>query len=276
MLSVLMAIYAKEKPEFLSASLESLKLQSMQPDEVLLVKDPLSEELNQVIKAYSSILPIVEVELASSSGLGDALRIGIESCRGDIIARMDSDDICVRDRFGKQVEFLRSHPEIDLVGSNIAEFDHDALHPISIRALPEFHPEISLLARWRCPVNHMTVMFRRDAVLKAGNYQKDRRQEDYKLWARMLINGSRFHNLQEVLVLARIGNGMIRRRGGFAFMKSELKLQSYFRRIGFTTIPQLIFNMIARVPVLLAPHSARRLMYRHVLRRQVPAKVNYL
>jgi O104-antigen biosynthesis beta-1,3-galactosyltransferase len=276
MLSVLMAIHARESPEFLSASLESIRLQSALPDEVLLVKDPLGPELNQVVKAYSSGLPIVEVELGSSAGLGDALRVGVEHCRGDIIARMDTDDVCVCDRFAKQVEFLRSHPEVDLVGSYIAEFDQDPMRPTSIRAVPESHRDISQLARWRCPVNHMTVMYRRDAVLKAGNYQKDRRQEDYKLWARMLINGSRFHNLQEVLVLARTGNGMIRRRGGFAFMKSELKLQSYFRQIGFTTLPQLIFNMVARVPVLLAPHSARRLMYQHVLRRGVPPKVKYL
>lgn len=276
MLSVLLAVYVKERADYLDAALESIALQTLQPDEVVLAVDPLGPELIAIIDSYRTRLPLKIVQLPSSQGLGMALRVGVEQCSGDLIARMDTDDICVRDRLRKQVDFLAANPDIDLVGGNIAEFDDDPLRPTTIRRVPEFHGDIARSARFRCPVNHMAVMYRRAAVLRAGNYQEDRRQEDYKLWARMLLAGSRFHNLQVVLVLARTGNGMIRRRGGVAFMKSELRLQAYFIKIGFTSIPQLFFNLLARVPVLVAPHSARQFMYQYFLRREVPPEVNYL
>ena len=274
-LSVLMAVYLRESPVFLDIALQSIERQSLQPDEVVLVTDPLGPELRAVIAAHESTLPIVEVALPAPVGLGEALRIGVEHCRGELIARMDTDDICVTDRLRRQVEFLREHPEIDLLGGSIAEFLEDPQQLKSIRKMPELHDEISRTARSRCPVNHMTVMFRKAAVLKAGNYQDDRRMEDYRLWARMLLAGSRFHNLDEVLVLARIGNGMIRRRGGFIFMQHELKLQSYFRKIGFTSLPRLVFNFLARIPVLFAPHALRKFMYQYVLRRAVPPEARY-
>jgi len=276
MLSVLMSVYFKESPSFLDAALHSIQMQSLRPDEVVLVSDPVSDELNAVIESYRFVLPLVTIQMASPISLGEALRIGVKRCRGDLIARMDTDDISVSDRFRAQVDFLVNHPEIDVLGGSIAEFVDDPQKPSSIRRMPELHHDVSKFARIRNPVNHMTVMYRRSAVLKAGNYEDDRCMEDYRLWARMLISGCRFHNLDEVLVLARIGNGMIRRRGGMSFMKHELKLQAYFREIGFTSGSRYVFNLGARVPPLFAPHSVRKLMYRHVLRRAVSSSAGYI
>lgn len=276
MLSVLMAVYHKESPGFLDAALSSIEAQTLLPDEVVLVVDPVGPELSGVLESHRSTLPLSIVWLPAPVSLGEALRIGIERCRGDLIARMDTDDLCVRHRFQMQVDFMMDHPEIDLLGGSIAEFDQDPAHPTTIRSMPAFHADIARVARMRCPVSHMTVMVRKSAVLRAGNYEDDRKLEDYRLWARMLLAGSRFHNLDTVLVLARTGNGMIRRRGGWAFMKHEIRLQSYFLRIGFTSFPRLIVNFLVRVPALFFPFFLRRLMYQHLLRKTVPPAATYV
>jgi hypothetical protein len=112
----------------------------------------------------------------------------------------------------------------------------------------------------------MTVLFRKQAVLKADNYHDDAGIEDYRLWARMLMSGSRFHNLNEILVLARTGNGFLQRRGGIVKLRHELDMQQYFRKIGFISTPVYAFNLLARTPIIMAPIRLRKIMYKELLR----------
>src|SRR5580658_8350857 len=99
-LSVLMSVYAKEYPAFFRVSLESLAAQTLPADEIVIVEDgPLGEELKAVIEVYKSCLPIVSLRLPVNVGLGAALREGLNVCQGEYVARMDSDDICVPERF---------------------------------------------------------------------------------------------------------------------------------------------------------------------------------
>lgn len=205
--SVLMSVYNRELPTYLAQSLDSLAAQTRLADEVVIIKDGvLGTELDQVISRYSEKLPIVTLDLRVNRGLGPALRAGVEHCRFEWIARMDSDDICLPGRFKRQLEFLGIHPEIDVLGSGISEFEHNHSSQLSQRCLPEEDSAIRSFSKFRNPVNHMTVMFRKRAVLEAGNYQDIIGFEDYDLWVRMLMLGARFHNLQEPLVFVRCGD----------------------------------------------------------------------
>ena len=223
--SVLISVYIKENPEYFDTALESVVNQTLMPNEIVIVKDgALTEELDAVIEKYVSKYPQLFniVALEKNVGLGDALRIGVLNCKNEIIARMDSDDICHRERFEKQIKFLTENSNIDLVGSWISEFEEKPEQIISYRQLPIEHEKIYKFGQFRCPVNHMTVMYKKEAVLKAGNYQTFKNIEDYYLWGRMLKQGSVFANIPECLVNVRAGQAMFKRRANLTyFFNSE-------------------------------------------------------
>jgi glycosyltransferase involved in cell wall biosynthesis len=269
-LSVLMSVYHKESPEFLRQSLESVAAQTVQPDEVVMVKDgPVGAELDAVIGTRCGKTPVVTVQLAINVGLGPALNAGLGRCEGDLIARMDSDDICLPDRFEKQLAFLEQHPDADVVGGAIGEFHSDPARILSIRRMPCSAELLGRMARRRNPLNHMTVMFRKSSVLAAGSYQSCPGFEDYDLWARMLMSGMRLYNLHDVLVQVRCGNGMQRRRGGFAYLRAETALQHHFMKTGFLSKRQFLLNVLARAPIRVTPPGFRTAFYRWVLRQSL-------
>ena len=268
-LSVLMSVYRKESPEFLRQSLESLVAQTIRADEVVIVKDgPLGTELDATIDSHCGTLPIVSVQLGNNAGLGPALNAGLRRCRGDLVARMDSDDICLRDRFEKQLAFLEQNPDADVVGGAIAEFHADCTKIESIRRMPSSAELLGRIARSRNPLNHMTVMFRKVSVLAAGNYRSYWGFEDYDLWARMLMRGGRLYNLEDVLVYVRCGNGMQQRRGGLQYLREEIRLQQRFLKIGFLTKPQFLLNLVTRAPVRIVPLPLRSVFYQQILRQK--------
>jgi hypothetical protein len=184
---------------------------------------------------------------------------------------MDSDDICVADRFKLQMSFLESNREVDVVGSAIAEFEQDCSAPRSIRLVPAAGPELRRFARSRTPMNHMTVVFRKVSVVAAGNYESWQGFEDYHLWARMLALGYRLYNMKEILVYVRCGNGMQNRRGGVAYLKEEIRFQRYLCKMGLQNAAGTFWSILVRGPVRLAPNWFRALCYRLFLRQSLPA-----
>jgi len=268
-LSVLISVYRKESPEFLCQSLDSLAVQTFQADEVVVVKDGLlGSELDATISSYRGRLPITTLQLNENVGLGVALREGLNQCRAELVARMDSDDICLPDRFEKQLKFMELNPEVDLVGGAIAEFHSDWAKVESVRRMPSTAEQLNRVARFRNPLNHMTVMFRKASVVAAGNYQPCAGFEDYELWARMLMRGDRFHNLDDILVHVRCGNGMQQRRGGLRYLREEIKLQRRFVKTGFLSRPQFLLNLVTRAPVRVVPLPLRSIFYQRMLRQE--------
>ena len=128
--SVLLSVYKKDNPDYLSSALKSIyDYQTVKPDEIVVVFDgPLTKELYNVLEDFRSekeqIVKYFPQEL--NQGLGEALRIGSEKCTCDYIFRMDSDDISVPQRFEKQIDYIEAHPEIDVLGTDIAEFKFSA------------------------------------------------------------------------------------------------------------------------------------------------------
>jgi glycosyltransferase involved in cell wall biosynthesis len=262
-----MPVYDQENPAYLSQSLGSLAVQTLPADEVVIVEDgPLGAPLEAAIAGYRKILPIVSLPLPVHVGLGAALRAGLYACRGQYVARMDSDDICVPERLQKQVSFLERNREVDVVGSAISEFEQDCSIPRSIRLLPAAGQALRQFAKSRTPMNHMTVVFRKASVVCAGNYESCQGFEDYHLWARMLTLGYRLHNMDEVLVCVRCGNGMQNRRGGLAYLKADIKFQSFLRKMGLLDAAGSFLNILIRGPIRLAPSPVRSLCYNLFLR----------
>lgn len=266
--SVLLSVYKHEKAEYLTKCFDSIYQQSLSPSEIVLVEDgPLTDELYEAIARQEHLFPCFKrVVLKQNQGLGIALNKGMQACTYDLIARMDTDDICIPNRFEAQVAYMAEHPENDVLGAWITEFDYEPSNEVGVRSVPESHDEIFRFGKKRNPINHPVVMFRRQAVMKAGGYQPCQLFEDYYLWARMLMQGCHFHNLQEPLLLFRRSPEMIHRRGGFAYARHEIHLLKALNEIGYISKYHLIRNLSQRYIVRILPNSIRSFIYKHLLR----------
>ncbi len=268
--SVLLSLYAKEEPSNLRECLSSVFSQSLMPDEVVLVLDgPITESLDSIVRDFSTRYPILRVVTFSlNRGLGPALHDGVKECRYDVIVRMDTDDICNQERFKKQMEYLYAHPDIDLIGGQITEFIGTSDNIVGYRGVPIGHNEIMAFLKSRCPFNHMTVAFRRDAVLRCGNYEEWHYNEDYYLWIRMALAGCKFANLPDNLVNVRVGKEMYQRRGGWRYFKSEARLQRYMLNHGIISLPRYCFNTFGRFAVQVAmPNKLRGFIFQKLFRK---------
>lgn len=267
MLSVLLSVYYKENVHHLSQALDSILHQSVPPTEIILVKDgPLTEELETVLARYQQQYPLLHtVSLPVNQGLGKALNEGLKHCRYPLIARMDTDDIANPDRFEKQLQVFEQHPEVDICSAWIEEFEDTPTRILAVKKLPETHAEIQKYARHRCPINHPVVMYKKEAVLKAGGYEGF--PEDYRLWVKMLGKGARFYNLQESLLYFRFSPSMVKRRGGWRYALADMKSQIDFYRMGFLNLPTLVCNLLIRLTVRLTPNRLRSVIYRKMLRK---------
>lgn len=223
--SIITSLYKNDKSEFVRVALDSMLVeQTIKPTEIVLVRDgQVSDELESLLNEYDSRYPEVFniIRLEQNGGLGNALKLGVEAAKYDIIARMDSDDICMPNRFELQLEYLLEHPETDIVGGQMTEFIGSSDNIVGTRVVPCTNKEIYEYMKNRCALNHVTVMFRKEAVLKAGNYQDWFWNEDYYLWIRMMIKNCQFANLPETLVNVRSGADQYARRGGRKYYESE-------------------------------------------------------
>jgi glycosyltransferase involved in cell wall biosynthesis len=265
--SVLMSLYSRETPSSLECALKSITSQTLPPPEVILVIDGLiGEELESIVQLHLTLLPIKIVRLPKNVGLAGALNEGLKHCSYDLVARFDTDDWCSPERFEAQFRWINKHPDVDVLGTWIAEFEVDPNVTSGLRKVPLEHAQIARFAQIRNPMNHMTVMYRKSAVNSAGGYQALDLMEDYWLWVRMILNGSKFANLPQVFVHARAGAGLLARRGGMRYVKSEIKAQRLFLAVGFITFPRALYNLVLRVLPRLVPGSVRGILYRVALR----------
>lgn len=270
--SVLMSLYIKEKPEYLRQAIESMLDQTAAPDEIVIVKDgPITEELSQVLESFREKYPEVFniTGYAENKGLGPALNFGLLHCRNELVARMDTDDISRPERCGQQLKFFAAHPETDIVSGDIAEFIDSPEETVGYRKLPCIHAEIAEYMKRRCALNHVAVMFKKNAVLAAGNYQEWFWNEDYYLWIRMLEHGCHFGNTGTVLVDVRTGADMYSRRGGRKYFDSEIGIQKYMLKKHIIGIPTFTMNCTKRLIVqVLLPNSVRGWVLRTFARKK--------
>lgn len=268
--SVLMSLYIKEKPEYLRECMESILTQTVLPEEIVVVKDgPLTEELEQVLKEYilhnPSLFTIVKLE--KNVGLGLALAEGIQMCRNELVARMDTDDVCRRDRFERQLAEFEKNNGLDLCGSHIVEFEDDVNNVVAQRRVPLTDKEIKSYQKKRDGFNHMTVMYKKSKVLAAGNYQSCMLMEDSLLWVNMILSGVTCMNIDENLVSARIGKDMYERRGGFSYFKKYCAGRKRIRETGYISWWDYYFTLLVQLVVALVPNGLRGTIFKKVLHR---------
>jgi len=264
--SVLLSVYRKERPAYLEQALSSIwDEQTLKPSQIVFVKDgPLTVELDEVVGRWQERLGSVfcVVSLEKNVGLARALNHGLEFCAFDLVARMDTDDIAVADRFQKQYAFMLNNPEIAVCSGQMEEWSEDFSNLISVRRLPLVHEDILKFAKRRSPISHPAVMFRKQSVMDVGGYPTLMRAQDYLLWVIMLAKGYRFANLPDILLKMRVGDGFLERRGS-ALLKIEIVLYKHLYKIGFINRATFFVNCLLRAIVRLSPLWARKLMYKN-------------
>lgn len=273
--SVLISVYAKERPEYLQEALDSItKYQTVKPTEIVLVKDgPLTAELEQVIDESQREYPIYKIiQNPVNLGLGRSLALGLQECGYEYVARMDSDDISKPHRF--EMLLKKIEEGYDVVSSN-CEYFFGSLENIVHKQTPETHEDIVKGMKSRNSISHGGTMFRKSKVLAASNYQDFPMFEDYYLWVRMIRAGAKFFSIYESLYFFRATLELFQRRGGFSYLRAENKLHYGFVRIGFISFPKYVYNMIPRAVMRLLPNYLREKGYVYMWKRDVRLNRKY-
>ncbi|KHN91154.1 hypothetical protein BSK71_04500 [Pectobacterium actinidiae] len=223
--SVLMSIYKNETPDNFDESLASLFEQKLKPDEVVIVIDgPVEVSIFDVINKWMNYLDLVVIPLKENVGLGKALNVGLDVCKYELVARMDTDDISEPERFFKQINHMRNNPDVFLLGTSVEEYDERMKNSLGIKKVPISHNEALHFSKKRNPFNHMSVIFKKSAIINVGGYQDHKFMEDYNLWLRVIAAGYHIENLPDVLLKVRFDQKSINRRSGLSYILSEIKL----------------------------------------------------
>lgn len=268
--SVLMSLYLKEKPEYLNEALKSVINQTVKPNEIVIVYDgPITTELKSVVEQYVSNNPglIKIIDNPENKGLGLALADGVPQCTYELIARMDTDDICRKDRFEKQLEEFVKDPRLDICGSHILEFEEKEENIVARRRVPLVDKDIKEYQKRRDGFNHVSVMFKKKSVLAAGNYQSCLLMEDTLLWANMFMNGAKGKNIDDYLVYVRIGKDMYERRGGFDYYKKYKTGRRKVYETGYISWVDYKMTLIVQLIVAAIPNRVRGFVFKNLLHR---------
>lgn len=271
--SVSMCVYGGDDPVHFDAAIRSVVDQTVAPNEIVIVVDgPVPASIENVIEKYRVLFAQGDIQfqvvfLEKNVGHGKARRTSFERCSNDLIALMDADDLSIPERFEKQLLLFDENPHLSIVGGNIQEFFGTPNNCVGKRIVPEKDSEIKKYMQKRCPMNQVTVMFRKEDVAAVGGYIDWFCDEDYYLWIRMALAGKYFANVPENLVNVRVGKEMYQRRGGWRYFKSEAKLQRFMLKKQMISFPRYVLNVMERLVIqVLLPNRLRSFFFQTIAR----------
>lgn len=226
---VILPIYKGDKSEYIIKSIDSIIFQSYHSIKLIIgVDGPVGDDLRIILKRYEQHDAIKICWFQENRGLAIVLNDLLDECfdKGyEYIARMDADDISTVDRIEKQMSYLLSHPEIDVVGGAITEIDEEGNSNEKTISYPKTHDQCYRFFSKRNPHAHPAVLFRRRYFDKCGcKYRPEYRQnQDTMLWLDGMKAGTKHANIQDVILYFRFTDSLFRkRRNGLAFAKKQL------------------------------------------------------
>lgn len=268
-LAIIMSVYKNDKLEYIEKSLNSLFEQTYTNFHLFLQVDGyIDDETEAFIISYSKRYSNFLLEfIKENKGLAWQLNRAISRLQdfGDFeyIARMDADDICVRNRFEKQIEYFKSNENISVVGSSVVEFDNNGSEFEKI--MPVQHTTLSSQIIKRCPFNHPSVMFNL-SVLDINDLVYDEKltnTQDYYLWVDLLAKGYLFGNTKESLLYFRIDENFHSRRGlkkAINDTKSRLYALNKLNVYSFSNLFHILCLFILRI----SPSFVKKFAYNNL------------
>jgi Glycosyltransferases, probably involved in cell wall biogenesis len=271
-ISVLMSVYLSENADYFDASMHSVWTdQTMKPLEIVLIEDgPLAEEILDVIKKWEDTLgdKLVIVRNKRNLGLTKSLNRGLDVAHGELIARMDSDDISEPDRFERQEKYLREHPDIDIVGGSLREFN-DSNRNLRVRHYPLTHKDALMYICKASPLAHPTAMMRKRMFDEGLRYnEKYRMSQDIALWFDAIMRGYRIANVPEVTINFRSQGDVFKRRSrAKAWNEFKIYMNGIYRINGLFTMKY--WYPIARLCFRLMPPAVVKIIYGSSMRSKL-------
>ena len=266
--SVIMTVYEGDNDSHFYEALNSLISNKNFISEVVLVRNgsiSLSK-IRSIINAKKHFT-FKEICLKENIGLSKALNIAIENASSEWLARFDSDDLCINNRFEFiQKKIKKYGKKYDVLGTFINEFVEEKKDILMTRKVPLEFENIKSRLFYMNPMNHVTVFFKKsitDDHKEKSFYPYIDGFEDYGLWVKLISKGYKFKNFPDVTVLVRVGNNMLKRRGGLKYIFKEIKLRMYMLKFAKGLQIFIIFLfMIFRITAFLMPISIKRIIYK--------------
>lgn len=271
-ISVLMSTYCRERHDYLDEAFKSIWTdQKRKPDQIVLVEDgPLTSQLYDVIGYWRNQLGdvLTIIENKCNLGLAESLNNGIKECTGDLIARMDSDDRSAPDRFFLQEKYMVEHPDVDILGGSLEEFN-DKGTLSNIRRYPLCMKDVVATIHKASPLGHPSVMFRRRFFENGYKYSnKYYICEDVSLWFDAVKGGRIINNIPDVILFFRRNDSMMTRRGKEKAWSEFLAYSEGIKNLYGLATFKYIYPLM-RMAFRLMPTSIIRAIYNSNFRKAV-------
>ena len=265
--TVLMPVHEAIKFNIFKKSVNSVINNTLLPSEFLIIVDGnISSQKRIFLLKTKKKNKFINIVFKNKLGLVKILNYGLKIAKYKLIARTDADDINHKNRFFEQVNFFKRN-KIDILGSNINENINGNKFIKKVPKNPSlFH--FSFLN----PINHMTVMFKRDKIIKLGSYPNIKYKEDYALWFLAKIRGYAIANLDMALVNSRIDSKTMKRRKNIQAIFSEFRLYFFLIKKNIFLIFLLSFSLLFRIFFLILPNFVYLFLLTRINRHAVLEK----
>lgn len=265
-IAVLLPVYKKDNPQYFTTAVNSLLTQTLQDFETFLgIDGPIEGELDKAVKECEQNGKFCVIRFKENRGLACVLNDLIAAAvkQGyEYFARIDADDICVSDRFEKQMAFLRSHPEVDVVGGQIEEIDENGEKNGKFVSYPLTHDECRKFFRYRDCLAHPATFFRKRYFDKAKGYRSEyRKNQDTMLWFDGFMNGCVFANIPETVLYFRVAKDFYGRRNGWKRAKQMMHSRMEINKTMKYDISANLFAAVMAV-MTVSPIWLKKFLYR--------------
>lgn len=266
-IAVLLSVYKNDKAEFLRLSIDSILNQSYKNIILYIgVDGTIGEKLYKCLEQYEQEKRVNIVYFPENRGLAVVLNDLLILCKEvniEYIVRMDADDISVPNRLANQVNYLLLHPDVDVVGGRIEEINEQSERNGKSVTYPLTHQECFKFFRYRDPLAHPAVMFRKSFFDKAKGYRNEYcKNQDTMLWFDGFMNGCIFANLDETVLLFRVTDDFYKnRRNGFKRAKKMLKDRFMINKALHYDWSAYLFSFLMFI-MTLTPPFLKKFLYR--------------
>lgn len=266
--SVVMAVYENDRPEWLKQAIDSILNQTVRSDDIVIVRDgAVSKELEGALESYDEKhKEITIVRLEENVGAGQARNMGVGRVKNELVAIMDADDISLPNRFELQLAEFNGNSELMLVGGQISEFEDKPDNITGYRKVPVEYDAIKKFARYRSPINHVTVMFKKSAFSAVGGYPKMTRAEDYYMVSSLLAKDYKVSNLQLTIVNCRIGSDNINRRKTWRNVRENIASRWKIHKLGIASLAYFCISSVGQIVLFIVPSSVAKTLFKALLR----------
>lgn len=266
-IAILLPVYQNDKADYLSLSVESILKQTYGNIIIFIgIDGAIGDELYFCVQKYKNNSRIRSIPFSENRGLAAVLNDLILICHEEginFLARMDADDISLPNRLERQLYFLLEHPEVDVVGGRIEEINEQSKKNGKSVTYPLTHQECFKFFRYRDPLAHPAVMFRKSFFDKAKGYRNEyRKNQDTMLWFDGFMNGCVFANLDETVLLFRVTDDFYKnRRNGFKRAKKMLKDRFMINKALHYDWSAYLFSFLMFI-MTLTPPFLKKFLYR--------------